>query len=51
MKTEEQNPVFEIWLAAYNSRLVQVAQCKAPAPNPPADESNSPSDSQGGEDS
>jgi hypothetical protein len=51
MKREEQNPVFEIWLAAYNSRLVQVAQSKAPTPNPPADESNSPSDPPAEEDS
>lgn len=41
-KEEEQKAVFEIWLAAYNSRLVQVAQgspgTKARVPAQSADE-------------
>jgi hypothetical protein len=51
MKREEQNPVFEIWLAAYNSRLVEVAQSKAPAATQPSNESRSPFDAPAGEES
>jgi dsDNA-binding SOS-regulon protein len=29
---EEQKPHFEIWLAAYNDRLVQIARAAAKAP-------------------
>jgi hypothetical protein len=51
MKRDEQNPVFEIWLAAYNSRLVQVVQSKAPAPTQSPEESSPPSDAPAEEES
>jgi hypothetical protein len=31
MKKDEQNPVFEVWLAAFQSRLVEVARVCAPS--------------------
>jgi hypothetical protein len=30
MKKEEQNPVFEVWLAAFQNRLIEVARVCAP---------------------
>ena len=36
MKKEEQNPVFEVWLAAFQNRLIEVARVCAPAGQAPA---------------
>jgi hypothetical protein len=32
MKKEEQNPVFEVWLAAFQSRLIEVCAPSGQAP-------------------
>jgi len=44
MKKEEQNPVFEVWLAAFQSRLIEVARICAPPGQAPvkADETATP---------
>jgi hypothetical protein len=42
-KDEEQNALFEVWLAAYNDRLMQVAQ------GSPASKPRSEASSKGGE--
>jgi hypothetical protein len=35
MKKEEQNPVFEVWLAAFQSRLIEVTRVCAPSSQAP----------------
>jgi len=35
MKKEEQNPVFETWLAAFQSRLIEVTRACAPSSQAP----------------
>ncbi len=42
---KEQNSThFELWLAAYESRLIELKQGKAPAPKKPAEKPGSQSD-------
>ncbi len=44
---EQQKPLFEVWLAAYNYRLVQVAQGSAGTKSPSAKEAAKPEPTQG----
>jgi hypothetical protein len=41
-KEEKQKPLFEVWLEAYNSRLVQVCTPKAPVQKKPSEGDSKP---------
>jgi hypothetical protein len=42
MESRKQNPVFELWLAAYESHLIEIAQGTHPAGQDPSPPSTNP---------